>query len=117
MMLMLCLFLGVCLCILSLRLGVYSLILHVSLVRSRLDLSMQAACLNFIMCLLLRWMATVFQAEIYAIMACFDYCLRQCLTSKTICICSDCCISVKLAHSVIEADASVLELYIGTFYS
>jgi hypothetical protein len=34
-------------------------------------------------------LATVFQAEVYAIMACFDYCLRECMTGKTICICSD----------------------------
>jgi hypothetical protein len=32
--------------------------------------------------------ATVFQAD-YAIMACSDYCLRECMTGKTICICSD----------------------------
>jgi hypothetical protein len=32
---------------------------------------------------------TVFQAEVYAILACFDYCLRECMTGKTICICSD----------------------------
>jgi hypothetical protein len=33
--------------------------------------------------------ATVFQAEVYAIMACSDYFLRKCKTGKTICICSD----------------------------
>jgi hypothetical protein len=33
--------------------------------------------------------ATVFQAEVYAILACSDYCLRKCMTGKTICICSD----------------------------
>jgi ribonuclease HI len=33
--------------------------------------------------------ATVFQAEVYAIMACSDYCLWECITDKTICICSD----------------------------
>jgi hypothetical protein len=33
--------------------------------------------------------ATVFQAEVYAIMALSDYCLRECMTGKTICICSD----------------------------
>jgi hypothetical protein len=33
--------------------------------------------------------ATVFQAEVYAILACSDYCLRECMTDKTICICSD----------------------------
>jgi ribonuclease HI len=33
--------------------------------------------------------ATVFQAEVYAILACFDYCLRECMTGKTICIFSD----------------------------
>jgi hypothetical protein len=33
--------------------------------------------------------ATVFQAEVYAIMACSDYCLKECMTGKTICICSD----------------------------
>jgi hypothetical protein len=32
--------------------------------------------------------ATVFQAEVYAILACSD-CLRECMTDKTICICSD----------------------------
>jgi hypothetical protein len=30
-----------------------------------------------------------FQAEVYAILACCDYCLRECMTSKTMCICSD----------------------------
>jgi hypothetical protein len=33
--------------------------------------------------------ATVFQAEVYAFMACFDYCLREFMTGKTNCICSD----------------------------
>jgi hypothetical protein len=33
--------------------------------------------------------ATVFQAEVYTIMACSDYYLRQCMTVKTICICLD----------------------------
>jgi ribonuclease HI len=33
--------------------------------------------------------ATVFQAEVYAIMACSNYCLRECMTGKTVCICSD----------------------------
>jgi ribonuclease HI len=33
--------------------------------------------------------ATVLQAEVYAIMACSDYCLRECMTGKTVCICSD----------------------------
>jgi ribonuclease HI len=33
--------------------------------------------------------ATVFQAEVYTIMVCSDYCLRECMTGKTICICSD----------------------------
>jgi ribonuclease HI len=33
--------------------------------------------------------ATVFQTEIYAILACFDYCLRECMTGKTIWICSE----------------------------
>jgi ribonuclease HI len=33
--------------------------------------------------------ATVFQAEVHAILACSDYCLRECMTGKTICICSD----------------------------
>jgi hypothetical protein len=33
--------------------------------------------------------ATVFQPEVYAILACSDYCLRDCMTGKTICICSD----------------------------
>jgi ribonuclease HI len=37
----------------------------------------------------LKTFATVFQAEVYAIMACSDYCLRECMTGKTICICSD----------------------------
>jgi ribonuclease HI len=32
---------------------------------------------------------TVFQAEVYAILACSDFCLRECMTGKTICICSD----------------------------
>jgi hypothetical protein len=32
---------------------------------------------------------TVFQAEVYAIMACSDYCLRECMDGKTVCICSD----------------------------
>jgi ribonuclease HI len=30
----------------------------------------------------------VFQAEVHAIMACSDYCLRKCMTSKMVCICS-----------------------------
>jgi hypothetical protein len=33
--------------------------------------------------------ATVFQAEVYAILACSDYCLRECMSGKRICICSD----------------------------
>jgi ribonuclease HI len=33
--------------------------------------------------------AAVVQAEFYAIMACSDYCLMECMTGKTICICSD----------------------------
>jgi hypothetical protein len=33
--------------------------------------------------------ATVFQAEVYAILACSAYFLRECMTGKTICICSD----------------------------
>jgi hypothetical protein len=33
--------------------------------------------------------AIVFQAEVYAIMACPDYCLRDCMTGTTICIFSD----------------------------
>jgi hypothetical protein len=33
--------------------------------------------------------ATVFLAEVYAMLACFDYFLRECMTGKTICICSD----------------------------
>jgi hypothetical protein len=32
--------------------------------------------------------ATVFQAEVYAILACSDYFLRKCMTGKTICNCS-----------------------------
>jgi hypothetical protein len=32
---------------------------------------------------------TVFQAEVYTIMACSDYWLRECMTRKTVCICSD----------------------------
>jgi ribonuclease HI len=32
-------------------------------------------------------LATVFQAEVYAILACFDYCLKDCMTGKMICIC------------------------------
>jgi hypothetical protein len=34
---------------------------------------------------------TVFLAEVYAIIACFgfDYCLKECMTGKIICICSD----------------------------
>jgi hypothetical protein len=31
----------------------------------------------------------VFQVEVSAFMACSDYCLRECMTSKTNCICSD----------------------------
>jgi hypothetical protein len=33
--------------------------------------------------------ATVFQTEVYAIMAYSDYYLRECMTGKTICICSE----------------------------
>jgi hypothetical protein len=33
--------------------------------------------------------ATVFKAEVYAMLACSDYCLRECMTGKTICISSD----------------------------
>jgi hypothetical protein len=33
--------------------------------------------------------STVFQAEVYVIMACSDYCLKECMTGKTICICSN----------------------------
>jgi ribonuclease HI len=32
---------------------------------------------------------TFFQAEVYAIMASSDYCLREYMTGKTVCICSD----------------------------
>jgi hypothetical protein len=63
--------------------------------------------------------ATVFQAEVYAILACFDYCLRECMTDKKICICSDSRV-VLLAlslHTVSEAGASLPELSAGTFYS
>jgi ribonuclease HI len=34
--------------------------------------------------------ATVFQAEVYAIMACSYYCLREYMTGKTICIHTQC---------------------------
>jgi hypothetical protein len=65
--------------------------------------------------------ATVFQTEVYTIMACSDYCLGDCMTGKMICIWSDSqsgrFMNVKLAHSVIEAGASVPELSVGTFYS
>jgi hypothetical protein len=64
--------------------------------------------------------ATVFQAEVYAIMTFSDYCLRECMTGKTICICfgqSGRSIGAKFAHSVIEAGASVSEFSAGTFYS
>jgi hypothetical protein len=33
--------------------------------------------------------ATFFQAEVYAILACSYYFLKECLSGKTICICSD----------------------------
>jgi hypothetical protein len=33
--------------------------------------------------------ATVFQAEVYAIVVCCDYCLKECMSGKTVCICSD----------------------------
>jgi hypothetical protein len=33
--------------------------------------------------------ATFFQAEIFSIFGCSDYCLKECMTGKTICICSD----------------------------
>jgi hypothetical protein len=33
--------------------------------------------------------ATVFQAKVYAIMDCSYYCLRECMTGKTICTCLD----------------------------
>jgi ribonuclease HI len=33
--------------------------------------------------------ATVFQAEVYAILACSNYCVSECITGKAICICSD----------------------------
>jgi hypothetical protein len=33
--------------------------------------------------------ALIFQDEVYTILACSDYCLRECLSGKTICICSD----------------------------
>jgi hypothetical protein len=59
---------------------------------------------------------TVFQAEVYAILACSD-CLRVCMTGKTICICSDSrFIGVKFAHSVIKAGATVPKLYARTLY-
>jgi hypothetical protein len=29
----------------------------------------------------------IFQAEVYALLACSDYCLRECMTDKMICIC------------------------------
>jgi ribonuclease HI len=32
---------------------------------------------------------TVFQADVYAILACSDYCLRECMTVEAIYICSD----------------------------
>jgi hypothetical protein len=62
--------------------------------------------------------ATVFQIEVYAIMACSNYCLREFMTGKTICICLDSRAALlAFVHSVIEAGASVLELSAGTFYS
>jgi ribonuclease HI len=39
--------------------------------------------------LALETLATVFQAEVHVIMACSDYCLRECMTGKTIDICSE----------------------------
>jgi hypothetical protein len=57
--------------------------------------------------------ATVFQAELNAILACSDLCLRKCMTGKTI---SD-QQNIKFAHTVIRAGASVPELSTGTFYS
>jgi hypothetical protein len=64
--------------------------------------------------------ANVLQAVVYAIMACFDYCLGECMTGKTICICSDsrtALLALSSHTSVIKAGASVPELSAGTFYS
>jgi hypothetical protein len=63
---------------------------------------------------------TVFQAEVYAILACSDYCLRECIAGKTICICSD-SRAVLLAlnlHSLMTLCWCFnAELSAGTFYS
>jgi hypothetical protein len=34
-------------------------------------------------------LATVFKAEVYVMLACSNYCLRESMTGKTICICSN----------------------------
>jgi hypothetical protein len=65
----------------------------------------------------LRTFATIFQPEVYAILPCFDYCLRECMTDKNdlhLLGQSGRIIGVKFAHSVIKAGALVLEL---SFYS
>jgi hypothetical protein len=69
----------------------------------------------------LRTFAAVFQAEVYVILPCSDYCSREFMTGKTICICSDSradllALSVIKSHSVIKAGALVAELSTGTFY-
>jgi hypothetical protein len=52
---------------------------------------------------------TVFQAEVYVILVCFNYCLRNCLTSKTICSCLDSQAALLMLNSHIVSSKLVLQ--------
>jgi hypothetical protein len=60
--------------------GLKSILMGSGIFSEKLDLKASFA---------LRTFTTVFQAEVYAFKACSDHCLRECMTGKTICICSD----------------------------
>jgi hypothetical protein len=50
---------------------------------------------------------TVVHAEVCAILTCSDYCFRECMTGKTIYICSDRRVALLCVISVIKAGASI----------
>jgi hypothetical protein len=59
-----------------------------SLFEGRADFRVFSEALDLKASFALRTFTTVFLAEVYAIMACSDYCLREGMTGKTVCICS-----------------------------
>jgi hypothetical protein len=58
--------------------------------------------------------ATVFQTEVYALLACSDYCLRECMTGKTICICSGSQAALLALRLVLQCRNSLQGLSIHT---